>query len=100
MVQTQKRLPPSSSTAPARLESVVLAFPSRKPNKAIRQTLQEMNVDLEGMNLITAYQMLRGQTGSMSVEDESGLGLSDHDDYILTVGPFEHTLDGWALEKM
>jgi hypothetical protein len=70
----------------------------------MRQTLQEMNVGLDGMILITAYRAPRSHintSGLVTVhEEELGLGLSDHEDYVSTVAPFSQMLNGWVLPDL
>ena len=65
----------------------------------MRQKLEEMDVDLDGMLLITAYKSANGRAGVVTVDDELGLGLSDHDEYVSTVGRSRQTLDGWTLRN-
>ncbi|RXW14288.1 hypothetical protein EST38_g11566 [Candolleomyces aberdarensis] len=84
------------------LNSVVLAFPSRKPKKTIREGLEEMGVDLKDMVLITTYktqgrEQAVPRMGMALVESDVLIEACDHEDYVSTVGPFKPTLGGWVL---
>ncbi|KAJ2930329.1 hypothetical protein H1R20_g6784, partial [Candolleomyces eurysporus] len=86
----------------SRLSSVVLAFPSRKPSKTIREGLEELGVDLEDMVLIATYktqnqEQAAPRMGMSLVELDVQIEACDHEDYVSTVGPFKPTLGGWIL---
>ncbi|KAJ2930328.1 hypothetical protein H1R20_g6785, partial [Candolleomyces eurysporus] len=101
-IASRRRGPRSSlSSRPdvSQLSSVVVASPSRKPDKTVREALEDMGVDLEDMVLITTYKaQVRAQVMSrMMAQDELDFGICNHDDYLSTVGPFKPTLGGWVL---
>ncbi|KAJ2930325.1 hypothetical protein H1R20_g6783, partial [Candolleomyces eurysporus] len=82
-----------------RLNSVVVSYPTRKPNKTIREVLEEMdNVDLQDMILITTYDTpVRQWVVSRMTEDEPKFGSCGYNDYLSIVGQLGPTLGGWVL---
>ncbi|KAJ2930348.1 hypothetical protein H1R20_g6769, partial [Candolleomyces eurysporus] len=90
--------PSRTDSETAQLDSVVLALPSGKPRKTMREVLEEMGVDLEGMVLITAYKTSHSDHAwLMKLQYDLDPGLIDHDDYVSIMGPFKQTLGDWIL---
>ncbi|KAJ2912228.1 hypothetical protein MD484_g8187, partial [Candolleomyces efflorescens] len=84
----------------ALLTSFVATFPSQKPNKRIRDWLEEMNVDLEDMILVAAYrpQTWHHSNPARRLPDlDADVDLRDHEDYVSTVGSFMRTLGGLTM---
>ncbi|KAJ2914927.1 hypothetical protein MD484_g5482, partial [Candolleomyces efflorescens] len=88
--------PKNRQTNEVEIQTVVVAFSTRRFTRATRGILEEMGVDLEDMTLITTYQ---GEvtdtlvsTTQVPIDD-----LYDNDDYASTAGRRRRTLDGWFL---
>jgi hypothetical protein len=87
-IASRRNLGPRNGAGVSHLNSVVVAFPTHRPDKTIRRALEGMGVDLEDMVLITTY---KARLPDMSIITHDELDFascsSDHEDYLSIVAP-------------